>query len=99
MAFCGEGTLLASASYDKTVMVCDSLMNNVQSTLRGHSDRVLSVAFDDRGALLASGGDDGGVRIWDFASVMGDGGQTSPTAKVLDWENQDSLLLKRPCNG
>jgi WD40 repeat protein len=37
-------------------------------TLEGHSDAVLSVAFDPQGGTLASGSDDTTVKLWDARS-------------------------------
>ena len=36
--------------------------------LEGHAGRVLSVAYDPSGTRLASGGDDGVLRVWDLAT-------------------------------
>ena len=37
-------------------------------TLVGHTAAVRCVAYSPDGGLLASGGDDGAVRVWDLAS-------------------------------
>ncbi len=37
-------------------------------TLRGHAGPVVSVAYSPAGALLASGGDDGAIILWDMPS-------------------------------
>ncbi|HMQ34093.1 MAG TPA: WD40 repeat domain-containing protein, partial [Chloroflexaceae bacterium] len=44
------------------------LGSRVRRTLRGHTDEVWAVAFSSDGALLASGGADGAVKLWDVAN-------------------------------
>ena len=45
VAFSLDGTLLASASGDKTVKLWDVKTGKERSTLKGHADAVLAVAF------------------------------------------------------
>jgi WD40 repeat protein len=37
-------------------------------TLRGHTDRVYGLRFSSDGRLLASGGQDGTIRVWEVVS-------------------------------
>ena len=50
---------------DKTVRIWDVESGKERTTLRGHSDRVWALALSKDGKLLASGGDDRSIKIWD----------------------------------
>jgi WD40 repeat protein len=64
-------TLLASASYDRTVRLWDPTTGTAEHTLKGHTSAVNAVcavpAADGR-TLLASAGADRTVRLWDPAT-------------------------------
>ncbi|KFY93584.1 hypothetical protein V498_04339, partial [Pseudogymnoascus sp. VKM F-4517 (FW-2822)] len=68
VAFSHDSTLLASASYDRTVRIWDAATGTLQQTLEGHSYGIKSVAFSHDSKLLASASDDRTVRIWDAAT-------------------------------
>jgi WD40 repeat protein len=60
--------LLASASDDGIVRLWDVPSRSKLAVLKGHSEGVISVAFNATGTLLASAGNDGTVRLWDVQS-------------------------------
>ena len=63
-----DGTTLASASLDSTVLLWDAAAGQLKTILGGHTDKVLSVAFSPDGATLASSSLDGTVLLWDTAT-------------------------------
>jgi WD40 repeat protein len=66
VAFSPDGTLLASASNDKTIKLWDMKTYQDRATLNGHTDVVSSVAFSPDGATLVSGSGDNTVKMWDM---------------------------------
>jgi WD40 repeat protein len=67
LAFSPDGSLLASASWDRTVGLTN-LATGKTDKLRGHLESVVDVAFSPDGKQLASASHDGTVRIWDAKS-------------------------------
>ena len=70
VAFSPDGSTLASGFQDRTVRLWDVETQTEVATLKGHTDRVISVSFSPDGGLLASAGgwEDPTVRLWDVAT-------------------------------
>jgi WD40 repeat protein len=64
ISVCPVGNLIASAAWDKTVVILDSTNGAQISRLDGHTDLVYAVAYNADGTLLASAAADRTVKIW-----------------------------------
>jgi len=53
---------------DKTAKVWDARMNSCLTTLLGHDDEVLDLAFDNNGKRLATASSDTTAQVWDISS-------------------------------
>ena len=65
VAFSSDGSLLASASADKTVRLWDVERRQLLGELRGHEGEIRHVSFSPDGRLLASASWDKTVCLWD----------------------------------
>jgi WD40 repeat protein len=64
VVFAPDGSMLATASWDKTVRLWDVKTGEQIRKLEGHDEWVNYVAFSPDGQLVASASDDGTVRLW-----------------------------------
>src|SRR5947209_2247614 len=76
VAFSRDGRQLAVGCLDATAIVYDTATGARRAVLRGHAERVWSVAFSPDGATLVSGSgeyrrptDPGEVKVWDLTTA------------------------------
>ena len=97
LAFSPDGKLLASADqYDTAIRLWDTQTWQPMIILRGHVESagygVFSLAFNDQGTLLASGGGDKSIRLWDVNPVSPSfGKELVELQRHSDWV--DSLVF------
>ena len=59
-------TTLASAGFDSAIFLWDTSDKKLLYMLTGHADSIESIAFSSDGNILASGGHDGKVLLWEL---------------------------------
>ncbi|MDB4960653.1 MAG: protein kinase [Myxococcales bacterium] len=64
-----DGTRIAGAMGDRTVVIWDAATGQQISVLRGHTDLVMDVAFSPDGTQLASSSYDKTIRIWQLGTL------------------------------
>lgn len=73
IAFSPDGSLLASGSFDTTIILWDISVRTspsiIGTPLYGHTSFVNSLAFNSDGSTLASAGDDQNIIFWDVSRL------------------------------
>lgn len=67
-AFSPDNRTIAIAATDSGIYICTLDDHCLQSTLKGHSGCINSVAFSPDGSHLVSGGQDRSIRVWNLAT-------------------------------
>jgi WD40 repeat protein len=104
VAFSHDGKRLASAGYDRTVVLWDVESRKVLATLKGHDGRVNCLTFSPDGKYLASAGDDKPIILWaaDSGTLLGSlqghdktvrGVAFSPDGKRLASASDDKTVI------
>lgn len=63
-----DGTVLATASYDRDVIAWNISTAQPLKTFRGHNDAIYGMSFSPNGKLLATASGDRTVKLWDVAT-------------------------------
>ena len=63
-----DGKTLATAGYDKLILVWDVASGDLRQTLKGHNDAVYALAFSPDGKWLASASGDRTAKLWEVAT-------------------------------
>jgi WD40 repeat protein len=69
VAYSSDGKILATASFDGTIILWDARGFPLGPPLKGHNGGVYGVAFSPDGKTIASCGGDGIVDLWDLARL------------------------------
>jgi WD40 repeat protein len=64
LAFSPAGNLLATGSFDNTIIVWEMENGEPLHTFAGHTNDIYSIAFNPDGSLLATGSSDKTIRLW-----------------------------------
>ncbi|KAM0259201.1 hypothetical protein ACHAQJ_003406 [Trichoderma viride] len=67
VAFSHDSKVLASASYDETIKLWDTVTGTCTSTLKGHTSPIRSIAFSHDSKILVSASEfhENSIKIWD----------------------------------
>ncbi len=68
VAWSPDGKYIASAGYDKTVLIWNATNGNYLLTYQGHTARVNSLAWSPDSKSLVSASDDQSVQVWEAAT-------------------------------
>jgi len=80
VAFSRDGTLVGTASADKTARVWNAITGALVQTLIGHADYVRAITFNPDASMVATGSSDNKVFVW----TTQDGNRVASIALTVD---------------
>jgi WD40 repeat protein/serine/threonine protein kinase len=70
MAWSSDGSWLATAAFAGTLTIWDRASWQVRKAIEAHTSFIGALAIDGGDTLIASGGSDGLVKVWDVATLL-----------------------------
>jgi len=93
IAWSPDGTMLVSASRDKTSKVFDSATGKLLITYNGHAQNVSAAVFTTDGNRVASAGDDKKVQIWTISDAKQEREIKAARSEIAGIENYSENKL------
>ncbi len=90
----GDGSRVASASFDKTVQIWDASTGTTRVLFTGHTDQVWTLAWSPNGQYIASAGKDKTVQVWAASNAQTLSNYTGHSAEVeaVDWSPDSTMI-------
>ncbi|KIJ08989.1 hypothetical protein PAXINDRAFT_88116 [Paxillus involutus ATCC 200175] len=87
LAFFLDGCRIVSGSWDRSLIIWDVTVGEVEKKLAGHTGDIMSIAMAPDGRVFASGSEDGTLRFWDGSTgnEVGEPIHTLSTGKRGVW--------------
>lgn len=101
VAFSPSGSVLATGSRDKTVVLWEAVTGRVLQSLRNHGSWIRAIRFSPVGQRLAAVEYSGEVKLWDWESgrMLGRLHSTGGRCEVIDYSPDGELLAGGTASG
>jgi transcription initiation factor TFIID subunit 5 len=94
VSICPDGKTVIAGSQEGKIIVWDLGEAKILGELQGHLKPVWSLSFsNDASNLLATGGADGTVRIWDYKSVVSSDKDQTKSVPLVDWVTKRTSVI------
>jgi len=90
VSFSPDGNILAYSTINNGIKLLDIATGKEILTLKGHSKKINSISWSQSGKIIATGGDDMKIKLWDTIS-----GKESGT--IISTDEYDWAIIREDC--